>query len=331
MNDNVSVLHSNPTAPELGHALAATRSYTQAWQQGKFKSMPVIHESLERHMKLFINCGEQMARHAQRLVAEISSDPLRDILDALGGGDDDDLMGIADELLDTVKSLLEAQLSHLGKEQHALGALPAPAWASDEQRLLKQQQDLARLQVQLSEEHAREDQKKTAVEQAIATLEANGLQTRFEGVVPSLSDLSKLAAPGGEALVTAELVSKAVQQLQTLLGDVIEGMRYEQLHRERRLQRERVRALELQLQDITRGQATAQGNLAALALMPGLLEHRLGWVSAINVVRQALANFATRLGRHSARDAGEVRAMDALFKQLLSYQRQLLEQHRLSQ
>lgn len=328
MNDKISVLHTRANPPELGSVLGATRSFTEAWQRGELKFQPVIHESLERHMKLFINCAEVMARNAQRVVAEIANDPLRDILDALEDGDDEDVLAIAGEVANTVKSLLATQVAHLGKEQQALATLAAPAWSRDEQRLLKQQQDQANLHTQVSAEHDREKHSQSAIEQAIATLEAQGLQTRFGGVVPSAQDLAKLAVPGAEAAAMADAVNTAVEQLQTLLGDVVEGMRYAQLQQERRAARERVANLARQVRELDQRQQVVSAQLAALLTMPRLHEQRIEWDAGINVVRQALANFVPRIGTAAPSNVAQVQALDDTFKQLLAYQRQLLEQHR---
>lgn len=328
MNDKISVLPTRANPPELGNVLGATRGFTEAWQRGELKFQPVIHESLERHMKLFINCAEQMARNAQRVVAEISSEPLRDILDVLEEGDDEEMLAIAGEVAETVRSLLGTQVAHLGKEQQALGTLAALAWARDEQRLLKQQQDQASLHSQVSAEHDREKHNQATIEQAIATLEAHGLQTRFGGVVPSAQDLAKLAVPGGEAAAIADAVNKAVEQLQTLLGDAVEGMRYAQLQQERRAARERVAQLARHVREIDQRQLVSSAQLAALQTLPRLHEQRTEWDAGINAVRQALATFVPRIGSAAPSSVAQVQALDDIFKQLLAYQRKLLEQHR---
>ncbi|MPS97362.1 MULTISPECIES: alpha-xenorhabdolysin family binary toxin subunit B [unclassified Pseudomonas] len=328
MNDNVHVLPMTADAPELGKVLAATRSYTEVWQKGQLKFSTPLQENLERHMRLFTHCIDQTVRKAQRLTAELDNEALSDMLASLGSGHDSDVLAIAAEERDTVKSRLADQISHLGRELQALATLPLLVGTADQERLNKQQQNLVRTHAQLVEEHDREQQNKETVEKAIATLEANGLQTRFGGVVPSLDDLGKLAVPGGETVVTVEAVSKAVEQLQTLLGDVVEGMRYTQLQQERRNIGERVRKLAVQVRELVQRQATVTQRLAALEMLPMLQEQRTDWASGMTVVRQALGNFHTHLERAPIGDGEQLRVLNGLFKQLLTYQRQLLEQHR---
>ncbi|MCE1116489.1 MULTISPECIES: alpha-xenorhabdolysin family binary toxin subunit B [Pseudomonas] len=327
MNDNVTYLQPSD-APQMEPILAANRAFTTAWQQGALKFAPVLQEGLERHMKLFDNCRRQLAGNAQRLVAELAGDPLADILDALGDDDGGELIGLAGETRDAVATLLGRLLAHLASERQALAALPALDGQGDQQRLLKQQQATSGTERQLTEEHGREAAKVESVLKAIATLEANGLQTRFGGVVPSLTDLQKLAAPGGEALVTAEVVTQAVEQLKVLLGDLIEGMRYEQLQRERRALQERLNGLARKLRELARARAELRSNLAALDDLPRLLELRAQWDSAINVLRLSLQARQTQIASHAMATASDVTSVVQAFAALLGFLRSLLEQDR---
>lgn len=327
MNDNVTYLQPSDT-PQMEPILAANRAFTAAWQQGALKFAPLLHEGLERHMKLFDNCRLQLARNAQRLVAELASDPLADILDAVGDDDCGELMGLAGETRDTAASLLGRLLAHLNSERQALAALPTLDGQGDKQRLLKQQQVSSGIERQLTEEHEREAARVEGVLKAIATLEANGLKTRFGGVVPSLADLQKLAVPGGEALVTAEVVTQAVEQLKVLLDDLIEGMHYEQLQRERRALQERLSALASKLRELARARAELQSNLAALDDLPRLLALRAQWDNAINVLRHSLQARQTQIASHAVATASDVASLAQVFAALLGFLRSLLEQDR---
>ncbi|WP_153788749.1 alpha-xenorhabdolysin family binary toxin subunit B [Pseudomonas sp. EMN2] len=327
MNDNVTYLQP-ADAPQMEHILAANRAYTAAWQQGALKFAPLLQEGLERHVKLFDSCRRQLAGNAQRLVAELASDPLGDILDAFGDDDGAELVGLAGEARDAVASLLGRLLAHLASECQALAALPVLNGQGDKQRLLKQQQAASGTERQLTEEHEREAVKVESVLKAIATLEANGLQTRFGGVVPSLADLQKLAVPGGEALVTAEVLTQAVEQLKVLLGDLIEGMRYEQLQRERRALQERLKGLADQLRELARGQAELQSNLAALDDLPRLLVLRAQWESETNALRHSLQARQAQITNHALTTASDVASVAQAFAALLGFLRSLLEQDR---
>lgn len=327
MNDNVTYLQPSDV-PQMQRILAANQAFTAAWQKGTFKFAPTLQEGLERHMKLFDGCRRQLAGNAQRLVAELASDPLADILDALGEDDDAELIGLAGETRDTVVSLFGRLLAHLESERQALVALPVLNGESNKQRLLKQRQATAATERQLAEEHGREAARAESVLKAIATLEANGLETRFGGVVPSLADLQKLAAPGGEAMVTAEAITQAVEQLKVVLGDLIEGMRYQQLQRERRALQERVNGLARQLRDMARAQAELQGNLAALDDLPQLLALRAEWDSEINALRHSLQGRHTQIVSHAMASVSDIASLAQAFAALLGFLRSLLEQDR---
>lgn len=327
MNDNVTYLQPSD-APQMERILAANHAFTTAWQQGALKFAPLLQEGLERHMKLFDSCRRQLAGNAQRLVAELASDPLADILDAFGDDDGGELIGLAGETRDTAATLLGRLLAQLTSEHRALAALPALDGQGDKQRLLKQHQTTLGTERQLTEEHGREAAKVEGVLKAIATLEANGLQTRFGGVVPSVADMQKLAVPGGEALVTAEVVTKAVEELKVLLGDLIEGMRYEQLQRERRALQERLSALAGKLRELARARAELQSNLAALDDLSRLLALRAEWDSAINVLRHSLQARQTQIASHAMATASDVASLTQVFAALLGFLRSLLEQDR---
>jgi hypothetical protein len=100
------------------------------------------------------------------------------------------------------------------------------------------------------------------------------------------------------------------------------------LQQERRAARERVANLARQVRELDQRQQVVSAQLAALLTMPRLHEQRSEWDAGINVVRQALANFAPRIGTAAPSNVAQVQALDDTFKQLLAYQRQLLEQHR---
>ncbi|MBA1203412.1 alpha-xenorhabdolysin family binary toxin subunit B [Pseudomonas capeferrum] len=329
MTNKVTFLHAQPETLDLSKVLAATNAYTQVWQQGTFKFLPVLQESLERHMKLFLNCRQNMAHNALRVVAQLRSEPLRDLLEILQQeGDDPEILGIAQDTLDGILRKLREQVAHLACEQRALSSLPFYDATSGKTHLtggLVAQRESQR-QVALLLEH--EQQKLTALEQSLTTLEANGIETRFEGVVPSLEQLSALAAPGGEVVVTAQAVSKAVEELKTLLGDLVEGMRYSQLQKERRSRRNRVRDLRKQLDEVSGAIKQGQNNLESLDALPELLERRNEWTSGLERVRVVLESFAGQFEQQRIQDREHVRQLDASLRELLAYEYELLNQER---
>ena len=327
MNDNVTYLQPAET-PSIAPIVAADRAFSSAWQQGGLKFAPRLQEGLERYMRLIDGCRRRMAGNAQRLAAELTSDPLADIIDAMGAGDDLEFIGVAGETRDAVLRLLGKLSGNLASERHALAALPALDAAVDKQRLLKLQQNNTATRQQLAEEHVREASRAERMAKAIATLEANGLETRFGGVVPSLGDLQKLAAPGGEALVAAETLSKAVEELEVLLGDLIEGMRYAQLQRERRTVRERVTELASQLRQFDQAQLELSQKLAALDELPRLLELCQGWDGAISALCHSLESRQARIANQALANAGDIAALAQEFASLLAFIRTLLEQDR---
>lgn len=329
MTDTITFLRAQPETPDLSKVIAATHAYTRMWQQGTFKFLPLLQESLERHMKLLLNCNQNMTRNALRVVAELRPQPLRDLLDMLEDeGDDPEILSIAQETLDGMLKKLSEQVSHLVAEQRALASLPIYDVSASRNRLTNAMQAQQSNHGQMTALLESEQQQLAALEQALATLEANGIETRFDGVVPSLEQLKTLAVPGGEAVAAAQAISKAVEELKTLIGDLVEGMRYSQLQSERRIKRSHVRDLRKQVDELARTVKQGQDNLNSLGAVPELEAHRGEWATGLNRVRAALEGFYAQF-KHQRLQSGEhVRQIDASLQGLLAYEYELLNQNR---
>ena len=327
MND-ISVLPTSTQTPDYGKVLAATKRYTQTWQRETFKFIPLLHESLARHMQLFIACRQGLARNAQRLIAELRNDPLRDILDALGEGEPDELLSLAQETLQDVRTKLAAQLAHARGEHRALAGLPVYDTTADRSRI---QADLGRGEVsqrQLAALLEQHQEQLDSLEAAIRVFEENGLQTRFEGVIPSTEQLAKLAAPGGEALLTAEAIGKAIERLETLFGDLAKGMRFSQLLEERAARARQIGEVRQNLRQLSQRKAEQANWLETLATLPALLELRSDWASGMDRICIALENFHDRLQARTLASDADVRALQNELRALLTYQAALMQQDR---
>lgn len=326
MTTPISQLSADVPAPDLKGVLAAANDYTQAWQRGDLKFLPLLQENLERQMRLMNGIRDKLVHSGQQLNAQLSVRPLADIISALSNVDSDALIELAQEEAQRVLTRLSEQISLMRGEREALAASPVVDGAADKARLLKQQDNMGTRRTELAGEVERYKAALAKIENALAILEANGLQTRFNGIVPSVETLSALAASGGQAMVTAQVIGKAIESLEQALGDIVKGMQYGDLQNQAKTLRERARAEEQVLRDLDSKHRQVTNGLAALDTLPALVLRREQWDAGVAQLIQSLEQLYAAINTGRPNNAADVIALDSAFNRLFTFQKQMLAQ-----
>ncbi|WMW07219.1 alpha-xenorhabdolysin family binary toxin subunit B [Pseudomonas entomophila] len=327
MNDNV--IHMTPAQqPELDRILATAVAFLRAWQEGRLKPMPLLHEALERHAKLMKETSENLQADAQKLEAKLNINPLDDIIEALAGFEDEELWSMAHGEIQDVLTRLALQVSRLRAARTDLLALPALDPTSDETRLSKRQTQLESGQVELDAEIKVEEGKLEAVRAALQALEAIEVEVKFEGLVPTPEQLAALALPGGEAALLAEAATKALKDLEKIVGLLVSGQHYSRLQDERRRLAGNLDSLKERQLAQSKELAECLRQLTALEGVPPLLAQRSDWSTAVNGLTLSLDTFLSELKGTTPQDVAGLQNIADLFNSLLAYQRSILGQIR---
>lgn len=327
MNDNV--IYMTPAQqPELDRILATAVAFLRAWQEGRLKPMPLLHEALERHARLMKETSENLQADAQSLESKLNINPLDDIIEALAGFEDEELWSMAQGEIQEVLSRLARQVSRLRAARTDLMALPVLDSTKDEARLSKLQTQLGIGQVELDAEIEVEKAKVEAVRAALQALEAIDVEVKFEGLVPTPEQLAALALPGGQAALLAEAATKALKDLEKIVGLLVSGQHYSQLQDERRRLADNLDSLGKQKLAQSKELTDCQQQLKALEGVPPLLTQRSEWDTAVNGLTLSLDTSLSELKGTTAKDVEGLQNIATQFNSLVAYQRSILDQIR---
>lgn len=327
MNDNV--IYMTPAQqPELDRILATAVAFLRAWQEGRLKPMPLLHEALEQHARLMKAASENLQADAQSLESKLKTNPLNDIIDALAKFEDEELWSMAHDEIQEVVSRLARQVSNLRVASTDLMALPMLNSTNDEARLSRLQTQLESSQVTLDAEIEVDQGKLEAVQAALRALEAIEVEVKFEGLVPPPEQLAALALPGGKAALLAEAVTKALKDLEKIVGLLVSGQHYSKLQDERRRLADSLASLNGQKLAKSKELAECLRQLAALEGVPPLLTQRSEWSTAVNGLTLSLDTFLSELKGTTPQDVEGLQNIAVMFNSLLAYQRSILDQVR---
>ncbi|AIR87873.1 alpha-xenorhabdolysin family binary toxin subunit B [Pseudomonas cremoricolorata] len=322
----ITQLHPEAPAADLTAMLEATRTHLQLWQRGTLKFVPSQQEILQRHVTLFRGAGDQLRATAQRLVAELSTDALTDILAAQEATEFEELLSLATDEASAVLRRLAAQIDLVRREQLALLALPLLDPNDSVQRVMSQRERNSTEQTALQGEITRLGEDLKVVEASINALVNNGLEIEFGGVVPSLETLNAFAAPGGEALLTVQAVSKAIEDLRNVLGDIIEGMRYGQLNDQAMRLRARIATDQERLREMRRRDGELADQLSVLEQFPQLSSLREAAAGDLARVLLGLQQLHAAIADVALTDRAGVAALDTAFNRLRTLEREIVTQ-----
>lgn len=326
MTNPVSQLDTHAQTANILKMVQATRTYLRVWQEGNFKFLSLLQENLQRHKAVFGECQDQTLSMAQGVIAQLQPSGLVHIVEALAEEPSSELLALAEEEAQAVVASLDRQVALLTRESRAVDGLPLVEGAADKERLIDELANAESLAKGAAGDSARFKAELDVVQKAIDILQANGLQTRFGGTVPSLETLSALATPGGEAVVAVEVISQAIKDLQTLLGDIVIGMRYSELQRQAQLLRDRASEADEGIRNAGQKQKWLTSNIALLETLPALKQHREQWQAAAAHLIQTLEHHRAAVGSIGFEEAADVNTLDTAFNRLLNLELDIVKQ-----
>ncbi|WP_028695316.1 alpha-xenorhabdolysin family binary toxin subunit B [Pseudomonas cremoricolorata] len=320
----VSTINSSAFDLDLKPMRTARALFITAWQEGDFKFLSYLQENLQRHVRLLDQAHQQVSFIAQGKIASLSTSGLNRVIEQLERKPIPSAFSYARKRQRDAVSSLQKQIDLLRDERNALDTLPALNSALEKQRLLEEKDRVESLRAGATEDVARYSAELERVEKAIAALEQSGLQTRFGNVVPSLDALSALMVPGGEYAAAAKIATDALKDLQTLLGDVLVGMQYGQLHEHAKAMRRRAQTEQEQVRRFDRRSNELTGQLDKMDTLHTLEQMREQWGAGAEHLLTGLQRLNQDISRLALDDVEAVKALAAAFRQLLAVQQRLV-------
>lgn len=325
MRDNISYM-SGAAVPNVKEMIEAARFYMSTWQQGDLAFQAQLQEVLARHNQLLDKAQQVTGKDARNVVALISGSVLEPLLEELANDADEEVLQLGAELRDDVSQSLSVFTDHLRGSRAALSSLPLLEGKKDESRLAAQKQSLLAAQDLLAIEVEVEQEKLRSIVAVINALEAKELKLDLGNLVPTSEQLAAMSIPGGEAKVAMDTAAKAMEELEKILGNLLEGMRYSELQAQRRDINSKLQGLQADAKTNARAIADIEKNLQALQVLPDLLEHRQCWLEDSQKLVLALEAQVGRLRGCKVNTVQDIESLAGNFEELKAYYNSLLSQ-----
>ncbi|MGF6393190.1 alpha-xenorhabdolysin family binary toxin subunit B [Pseudomonas plecoglossicida] len=324
MNDNVSYL-SGEKLPDVQAMNMAVSAFLGVFQKQQFAFQPTLHDLIKRHASLLDENQNNVRLGLKALLAQLSDEPLQLVLEGLEKGDDADLLSLAQELRDDVLTPLASVINCLKADSDGFSSLPTIDGSTERSHLEKNgtalQEEIGRLSKLVEDEQ----KKRATLSDAIKALEAKEVKLDLSGLVPTSEQLSALAVPGAEAKLALDAATKAMKDLEKMMGSLLEGMQYSELQERRREVIKRVADLEREVSDKSRQIKDIERQQTMLDVIPELLAYAAGWVSTVRAIIGSLEGQCARLKGASIADVQDVNKLNALFAEILNYNKSLLD------
>lgn len=332
MSDAIIRLRTNLDAPDLENILAAASTFLAVWQKGTFKFLPLLHESLERHSGRKLQFLEQLVKNAETVAVAIRSERLDRMLEELLAEDDPQEQAFyLEECLTSLKAILsklDIQVSQLRTAASSIASLPVFDPSKNRASYLQEVDRLTSDKQRSDSTQSSKVNDLAALDEAIAVLEANGIERLFEGSLPTVEQVQALVSQGAAPGMAVAAVEQAIVQVNKLLGAALEGMRYAQLQDQRRALQAMISELLSESHDIGQRINLVQGYLSALEEYPALLDRRNEWLAGMNRKFVKLMGVANELRGFNLSDVPSLQAVVQLLNALMAYQQQIVTQYR---
>lgn len=323
MNDNVVSLNASLANPDMEKFLAARSAYAAFWKENTFGFLPMLHSSIERHYNAITTAVEGFASNAETLVISIESENLSKLTGKLreaGDAEEKDffigeitvsvnnicrkLGMLQDGVVAAVKTVESLPVYDASRDVSGYQTAQART-TSDEQlcadSLSSKQKDLGEL------------------EDAIDVFESNGLDTLFEGKLPTVDQVKELVSMGTTPAAAVAAVERALEAVGKLVGGLEESMRYSQLQEQRRALVAQIKELKTDQADLVSRSRQLQGYLEALDRYLSLGEIRQQWLDENKQICIQLDAAHTRLRGVKVADVDSAQGLDAVAFELRAY------------
>lgn len=318
--------------PHMDQVMGTVNSYMQAWMRGRYTFLPMLHEGVGRHAEFFREHTDGLVKCSKRVSAELNNTGLDAIalgLSAAGSTSEDRALYL--DLFATVmgKTIrkLQDQVLFLAAVPRELKGLPQPdpalAGQQYERELATQHSELEASRKALAIKRETLQQ----LQSVISVLEANSIETLFNGLLPSSAELKAAQRIVTTQKIDVEAVEQALARARKVLDGALDGVRYARLADERRVLHARIDELEGSISRGSRRLGELQQYIDQLAGYPALTVQRERWEQQMLKIRQHLDQHLVSVKTIDTHKAQNVMVAIPLLKQLAGYQRLMLKQY----
>lgn len=166
------------------------------------------------------------------------------------------------------------------------------------------------------------------LEKAIAVLEANGIESQFEGQLPSVEQIQGLVTQGATTAGAAIAIEQALEAVNKILGGLQDGLRYSQLQDQRRALQAHVQDMVVQQREQQQLERQARSNIEALEAYLPLVAMRAEWLAEKSKIYIQIKNERNKLGAISLNDVEHVQALIRLLLGLVEYAQHIVSVYR---
>lgn len=323
MNDNLVPLNADLKHPDMGKILAAAPAYTRLWQENTVGFLSLLHESMERHSKGIKQHVDGFSANASALRVTVDAQGLAKLIVRLESTDDPEEKEFYVNALNTsardAGNKLETLLKGVVDGARSIGSLPVYD-ASREINDYKAALEKATIEVQAyaarlnSKQHDLRE-----LEGAIEAFESNGLDSLFEGKLPTVDQVKELVSNGATPAAALGAIEKVLEVVGKLADGVQKGMHYSQLQDQRREWAEQIKQLGDEQREATQRTTQVQGYLSALDEYLLLGEIRQQWLDENRKIGLQLDGVRTQLLALKLTDIEGAHALNKLLVTLRDY------------
>ncbi|WP_442112483.1 alpha-xenorhabdolysin family binary toxin subunit B [Pseudomonas sp. NUPR-001] len=333
MNDNVAVLNTALQKPDMTKVLAAASAYAAFWEKNTFEFLPLLHTSIERHYKGFVKYFDDFSKLAGDLATSIKSERVEESLSALQGAaiDQDERDFYFEEVqraAGVIGKKLDVLLVSVEDSTTSIASLPVYDVERDRVNYAQTHERLNNALQLLDSTLASKRNELAELEKAIAVLEANGIESQFEGQLPSVEQIQGLVTQGATTAGAAIAIEQALEAVNKILGGLQDGLRYSQLQDQRRALQAHVQDMVVQQREQQQLERQARSNIEALEAYLPLVAMRAEWLAEKSKIYIQIKNERNKLGAISLNDVEHVQALIRLLLGLVEYAQHIVSVYR---
>lgn len=289
MNDNVVVLDTPLQKPDMTKILAAISAYNAFWEKRTFDFLPLLHESIERHRKGFLQCFEEFSKNSDVLAVTMKSEGIEGFLNKFKEAMDDpeEKEFYLEEIQNSAKKIvdkLNVLLSGVENAKKSIASLPVYDAERDKLSFVETLEGVTNTLQLLNDALTTKRSEMEELEKAIDVFELNGIESQFEGQLPSVEQIQGLVAQGVTTAGAAVAIEQALEVVSKILGGIEQGMRYSRLQEQRRALKKQVQEMDDQQRDQQQKESKLNGQIKLLEEYEPLAGLRAQWLAEKNKI-----------------------------------------------
>ncbi|MEG1039918.1 MAG: alpha-xenorhabdolysin family binary toxin subunit B [Pseudomonas sp.] len=333
MNDNVVVLDTPLQKPDVAKMLAVITAYNEFWEKRTFEFLPLLHESIERHRKGFYQSIEDLSKNSEALAVAIKNEDVEGLLNKFLEVVDDpeEKEFYLEEIQGSAKKIgekLDVLLAEVTSATKSIASLPVYDAERDRLSLVEALKDVVSTLQLLNDALTTKRNEVEELDKAIEVFELNGIESQFEGQLPSVEQIQGLVTQGATTAGAAVAIEQALEVVNKVLGGIEQGMHYSRLQEQRRSLKNQVQDMVDEQHEQQQKDSKLNSQIKSLEAYVPLTELRTQWLAEKNKILTQMQGERNKLQSLKSVDVALAKQLIKLFKGVFDYVMHIVSMYR---